>query len=147
MSSGMNTALASDSQSIGFAIPINDLSGLVSSVEQTGKLQRPYLGVIYVPITSDIVSQYNLSVSNGAYIPTARSGGRDNGYFRRSGRPGRHPAGDIITQVNGTAINQTTSLTSLLDKQKPGDKVSLTINRGGKPQNIDVTLGTAPTSS
>lgn len=141
---GMNTAMASDSQSIGFAIPINDLSGLIDSVKATGTLQRPYMGVVYVPITSDVKQQYGLSVSNGAYIPTSAQAGQTTVI---SGGPadkaGVQP-GDIITQVDGSDVNQTTSLASLLNKHKVGDKVSLTIVRGGKTITKAVTLDTAP---
>jgi len=145
---GMNTAIASDSQNIGFAIPVNDLTGLIQSVEKTGQLQLPYLGVLYVPITSDVVSQYNLSVNQGAYIPTvAQNSGQATVV---SGSPadqaGVQP-GDVITKVDGTAINQSTSLTSLLDNHQVGDKVTLTIVRSGKTMSIDVTLGAAPSSS
>src|SRR5690606_40183147 len=50
--SGINTAVASgDAQNIGFAIPINDVVRLIESIKQTGKLERPYLGVVYIPIT------------------------------------------------------------------------------------------------
>jgi serine protease Do len=145
---GMNTAVASSGQSIGFAIPINDLSGLIDSVKSTGKLQRPYLGVIYVPVTNDIAKEYNLSVSAGAYIPTSeQSGGTDTVI---SGGPadqaGVQP-GDVITQVDGKAINETTSLTSLLGKHKVGDSVSLTIVRDGKTITKNVTLGSAPSDN
>lgn len=143
---GMNTAIASDSQSIGFAIPINDLSGLIDSVKSTGKLQRPYLGVVYVPITSDIKEQYSLSVSSGAYIPTNDQAGEDTVI---SGGPadkaGVQP-GDIITKIDGTDINQNTSLVSVLGKHKVGDTVSLTIVRDGKTISKSVTLEAAPTS-
>jgi serine protease Do len=144
---GMNTAIASDSQNIGFAIPVNDLTGLIQSVEKTGQLQLPYLGVLYVPITSDVVSQYNLSVNQGAYIPTVA---QNNGQATVvSGSPadqaGVQP-GDVITKIDGTAINQSTSLTSLLDNHQVGDKVALTIVRGGKTMTINVTLGTTPSS-
>jgi len=144
---GMNTAVASDSQNIGFSIPINDLTGLIQSVEQTGQLQVPYLGVLFIPITSDVVSQYNLSVNQGAYIPTVS---QNNGQATVvSGSPadqaGVQP-GDVITQVDGTAINQSTSLTSILDKHRVGDNVSLTIVRNGKTMNINVTLGATPSS-
>jgi S1-C subfamily serine protease len=142
----MNTALASDSQSIGFAIPINDLSGLIDSVKSTGKLQRPYLGVVYVSITSDIKQQYNLSVSNGAYIPTSDQAGQDTVIDGGPADKAGVQPGDIITQVNGTNINQTTSLVSLLDKHKVGDSVSLTIVRDGKTITKSVTLEAAPTS-
>jgi serine protease Do len=144
---GMNTALASDSQNIGFAIPIDDLSGLVTSVEQTGKLQRPYLGVLYVPITSDVKEQYSLSVGNGAYVPDSKQANGETTVV--SGSPadqaGIQP-GDVITQVDGTDVNQTTSLSSLLNKHKVGDKVTLTIVRGDKTISKDVTLGAAPSS-
>ncbi len=143
---GMNTAMASNSQSIGFAIPINDLSGLIDSVKSTGKLQRPYLGVIYVPITSDVKEQYSLNVNTGAYIPTVEQAGEDTVL---SGGPadqaGMQP-GDIITKVDGVDINQTTSLASLLNKHKVGDKVDLTIVRAGKTITKSVTLSAAPTS-
>jgi|GEM_PF-50815 len=144
---GMNTAVASNSQNIGFAIPINDLSGLITSVEKTGKLQQPYLGVLYIPITSDVVSQYSLSEDQGAYIPTVDQNGGQDTVLQGSpaDKAGLQP-GDIITKVNGTAINQSTSLTSLLDKQQVGDKITLTIVRGGKTQNVDVTLEAAPSS-
>lgn len=145
---GMNTALASDSQSIGFAIPIDDLSGLIDSVKSTGKLQQPYLGVVYIPITSDVQAQYSLSESQGAYVPTSdQASGEDTVVSGGPADKGGVQPGDIITKVDGTAINQNTSLTSLLDKHKVGDKVTLTIVRGGKTISKDVTLGTAPTSN
>lgn len=143
---GMNTALASNSQSIGFAIPINDLSGLIDSVKSTGKLQRPYLGVVYIPITSDVKQQYNLSVDSGAYIPTSDQAGQDTIISGGPADQAGVQAGDVITQVNGTDINQSTSLTSLLDKHKVGDTVSLTLVRDGKTISKMVTLGSAPTS-
>jgi len=143
---GMNTAVASDSQNIGFAIPINDLTGLINSVEQSGKLQQPYLGVVYVPITNDVKETFNLTVGQGAYVPkeiqvgeqTVVSGGPAD-------KAGVKP-GDVITKIDGQAVNQTTSITSLIDKHKVGDKVKLTIVRGSKTLTLDVTLGAAPTS-
>jgi S1-C subfamily serine protease len=143
---GINTAIASSAQNIGFSIPIDDVTGLIKSVEQTGKLQQPYLGVYYVPITSDVAKQYNLSVSSGAYIPTSSQS--DGQQTVISGGPassaGVQP-GDIIAKVNNTSINQQHSLTSVLDQQSVGSQVTLTIIRSGKQINVNVTLGTAPT--
>ena len=144
---GMNTAMASDSQSIGFAIPVNDLAGLIGGVKSTGKLQKPYLGVVYIPITKDVKQQYNLSVDAGAYIPNAKQASGQDTVL--SGGPadqaGVQP-GDIIAKVGDQAVNETHSLTSLLGKHKVGDKVTLTLVRGGKTITKDVTLGSAPTS-
>ena len=142
---GINTAIAGDAQSIGFAIPINDVSGLIKTVEQTGKLERPYIGVVYVPITNDVAQQYNLSVTRGAYIPTLDELGSTpiitDGPADKAGlKPG-----DVITKLDDKAIDQTNSLSALVNKHNVGDKVALTIIRDGKPKTVTVTLGAAPT--
>ncbi len=144
---GMNTAVASDSQNIGFAIPINDLSGLITSVEKTGQLQQPYVGVLYVPITSDLVSQYNLKADQGAYVPTVeQNGGQDTVVSGSPADKAGIKPGDIITKVDGVAITQNTSITSVIDKHQVGDKIPLTVVRGDKTLTINVTLGAAPNS-
>ena len=65
---GINTAVAGGAQNIGFAIPINDVKGLVDGVLSTGQLKQPYLGVRYVSLTDDLAYQNNLDVTRGAYI-------------------------------------------------------------------------------
>lgn len=144
---GINTAVASgDAQNIGFAIPINDVSGLIESIKDTGKLQRPYLGVVYVPITNDVAEQYGLSVKRGAYIAPPGIVGADpivdNGPADKAGLK----AGDIILKIDNTAIDQKNSLSAVINRHKVGDKVTLTVLRGGKEQRIDVTLDAAPTN-
>lgn len=144
---GINTAVASgDAQNIGFAIPINDVSGLIDSVKQTGKLQRPYMGVVYIPVTNDVAEQYGLSVKRGAYIaPPGIIGGDplvDGGPAEKAGlKPG-----DIILKINDTAVDQTNSLSAIVNKHKVGEKVTLTILRDGKEQKLEVTLGAAPSN-
>ncbi|HEX7963422.1 MAG TPA: PDZ domain-containing protein, partial [Candidatus Saccharimonadales bacterium] len=144
---GINTAIANSAQSIGFAIPINDVSGLIKAVKDTGKLERPYIGVVYIPITNDVKEQYNLTVSRGAYIPKQEELGSTPII---SGGPadkaGLQP-GDIITKLDDTAVDQTNSLSALVNKHGVGDKVILTIIRDGKTKTVDVTLGAAPTGT
>jgi S1-C subfamily serine protease len=144
---GLNTATAGDAQNIGFAIPINDITGLIASVKTNGKLQRPFIGVIYIPLTNDLASQYNLPVTRGAYIAPSSISGGDNpiiadGPADKAGIQ----AGDIITKIDGSSIDQNNSLSSLVNKHKVGDTIKVTILRDGKEKKIDVTLGAAPTS-
>lgn len=143
---GINTAIASDSQNIGFAIPINDVKGLITQVLKTGKFSRPYLGVRYVPLTADVANEYNLSVQNGAFIAPSSDPASSSVISGSPAASAGLQENDIITQLDGTNIDQTHSLTSLLDQHEPGDKVTLTILRDGKTQQIDVTLGTVPSS-
>lgn len=142
---GINTAVAAgNAENVGFAIPINDVAGLIDSVKSSGKLQRPYLGVVYIPITDDVAEQYGLSVRRGAYIAPSGITGADP---LVSGGPAEKAglrAGDIITKIDGTAIDQTNSLSALINKHKVGDKVTLAVLRDGQERRIDVTLGAAP---
>jgi S1-C subfamily serine protease len=142
---GMNTATASSGQNIGFAIPINDVLGLISQVLKTGKFSQPYLGVRYVPLTPDVASEYNLSVNNGAFIAPSDDPADDPSVV--PGSPAAQAGlqeNDIITQVNGVAIGQNNSLTSLLDNYVPGNKITLTILRGNNTMHISVTLASEP---
>lgn len=144
---GINTAIAGDAQNIGFAIPINDVIGLIQQVESSGKLQQPYLGVYYVPLTDDVAQQYSLSVSRGAWVPPSGVAGQDPIIAGGPADKAGLKAGDIITKVDGTIIGQTSSLTSLIDKDHVGQTVSLTVIRNGKTINVNATLAPAPSDS
>ena len=139
---GINTAIASDAQNIGFAQPIDDLKALISSVLDSGRLQQPYLGVRYVSLTNDLAHEFNLKVTRGAYITSG-----DNEPAVVSGSPAEK-AGlkdhDVITKVNNLTIDDKTSLTGALSRFKVGDKVTLTVVREGKTITIKAFLGNAP---
>lgn len=144
---GINTAIASDSQNIGFAIPINDVKGLIEHVLSTGKFERPYLGVRYIPLTADVSKEYGLSVNNGAYIAPAADPSTPSVVSGGPADKAGLKEGDIITKVSGTAVDEDHSLTALLGKYQPGDKVTLTVVNGSKTRSVGVTLGVAPTAS
>lgn len=140
---GINTAVAGNAENIGFSIPINDAKGVINSVITKGKLERPFLGVVFVPVTADIAKQYNLSVNQGAYIPASGSIGQDavkkGGPAEKAGLKEQ----DIITKVNNDQIDESHSLTSLLGKYAVGNVIKLDVVRDGKHQTIDVTLEAA----
>jgi serine protease Do len=143
---GINTAIAGNAQNVGFAIPINDVRGLINQVLKTGKFSRPYIGVRYIPLTSDVANTYNLSVQNGAFIAPSSDSSNPSIVSGSPAASAGLQTNDVITAMDGTNIDQTHSLTGLLDQHSPGDKVTLTILRSGKTQHIDVTLGTLPSN-
>lgn len=136
---GINTAVASEAQSIGFAIPVGAAKGLLKHLLETGKVERAIVGVQYVSITPEVKEEYNLSVSQGDLV-TAISGSaiQANGPAAKAGIKEK----DIITKVNGVEVGPGRSISTLVGEFKPGDKVTLTILRNGKTQDISLTLGT-----
>lgn len=145
---GIDTAVASNAQGIGFAIPINDVSGLIKTVLATGKFQQPYLGVRYLSLTNDYASQLNLSVTRGAYVIPADQDGGESGVV--SGSPADQAGlkeGDVIETVDGTNIDDSHSLTALLDQHSVGDTVTLRVLRSSKQLNVQVTLTAAPSGN
>jgi len=143
---GINTAIAGDAQNIGFSIPINDVVGLIKQVESTGKLQRPYLGVRYVSLTADIAKQYDLGVSNGAFIPPSTDPTSPSIIPGSPADSAGLKPDDVITKIDGTSIDQKHSLTSVIDQHSVGDRLSLTVVRNGKTIQVAATLAAAPSS-
>jgi serine protease Do len=141
---GVNTAVASNAQNIGFAQPIDDLKGLINSVLNNGQLKQPYLGVRYVSLTNDLANEFNLKVNRGAYVVSS-----DTEPAVVDGSPAQ-AAGikekDVITKVNSIVINENTSLTAAISHFKVGDKVTLTVVRSGKTITLHATLANTPSS-
>ncbi len=137
---GINTAMASQAENIGFAIPINDVKDTIANVQQNGRLVRPWLGVRYVMLNSDIAKANNLSVDYGALIvrgeartdlavipgsPADKAGLAEN---------------DIILEVNGQKIDEGNTLAKAIGKFKAGDAITLKVLHQGKEKEIKVTL-------
>ena len=141
---GINTAIAGNAQNIGFAIPLNDVKGLITSVLKEGKLLRPYLGVRYVLLTDDYAYQYNLSVKRGAYI--APTQGQSSIIADSPADKAGLKEKDIIVKVNDTNIDENNSLTGILGRLSVGDTVSLSVVRDGKAITIKAKLEAAPTN-
>jgi len=139
---GINVAVA-DAQSIGFAISINDVKGLIASVQKDGKLRRPYLGVRYVLLTDDYAYTYNLDAKRVAYLAQSEAGQAAVLEGSPAAKAGLKEK-DIITRINDTKVDENNSLVSILGRFQVGDKVKLTVNRDGKEIKVEVTLEAAP---
>lgn len=135
---GINTAVASNAQGIGFAIPIGATKGMLSQILETGEASRAFIGVNYIQVTPEVAKKYNLEVKNGAYIYT------ENGQAVVSGGPAAKAGirnGDIITKINGIEIGEKGSVGSLTAEYKAGDKIKVTVLRNGQEREFTVELG------
>jgi S1-C subfamily serine protease len=174
---GINTAISSNAQNIGFAIPIDIARPLLAQASAGQPLTRAWLGVRFETIDPTLQQAMNLPVANGAWIPStaalqqlqnqAGSGSSGNGtnpYGNGSNGSGSaitgsiivagSPAakaglaeGDIITAVNGTSLDATHTLDLLVGQLNPGQQATLTILRNGQTVSVTVTLGTRPQSA
>jgi serine protease Do len=143
---GVNVAIAENSQNIGFALPINSVKSAIQSVEATGKIIRPYLGIRYVPIDSAMKEANNLSVDYGALV----KGGQDPSELAVIPGGPADKAGivenDIILQVDGVKIDDTNSLASVIAEKNVGEVITMQILHKGAQKTVQVTLEAAPSS-
>lgn len=137
---GINTAVASQAQGIGFALPIDLAKRDIEQVKAENKISYPFLGVRYVLITSEIAKQENLSVDYGALV----SRGSDNSPAVVVGSPAAK-AGlrekDVILEFNGVKIDQEKTLAKAISEYLPGDKITVKILRNNKQFLADIILG------
>ncbi len=135
---GINTAIASDANGLGFSIPINAAKGLLKGVLANGKVERAYVGVNYITITPEVAQEFKLSAKKGAYVYA-----NDTTSAVVSGSPAEKAGiknGDVITKVNDIEVGDRGSVASLVAAYAPGDKVSLTVLRDGKTEMLELTL-------
>jgi serine protease Do len=137
---GINTAVASSGENIGFAIPINKAIRDIEQVKNTGKISYPFLGVRYVVINEDVAKQLNLSVTYGVLITKGKNLERAITPDSAADKAGLQE-NDIILELNGVKIDKNNSLASLISEHLPGDTVSLKILRNETELMKTVTLG------
>lgn len=141
---GINTATAAKGQAegLGFAIPINVLKPAIDSVKKSGKIVRPYLGVLTTPVDEKIAATVDGAKSgSGAYIVSDATAGQSGVVKGSPAEKAGLKNGDIILKLNSDPINQDNTLISLLSKYSPQTEVNLTILRDGKQFTTKVTLG------
>lgn len=135
---GINVAMVSGAQNIGFAIPINQAKKAIESVRRIGKIITPYLGVRYLIITPESAKKEKLPVENGVLVRGDKDGPAvmPNSPASKAGIQ----AEDIIVEIDGNKITQENSLALLIKKYNVGDMITLKILRNGKTLELKATL-------
>lgn len=137
---GINTAVDTQAQSVGFAIPINSVKSQIQIVSSGGEISRPKLGVRYIPITADFATANNLDSQTGALIARGSNGEA----AVQSGSPAALAGmkeNDILLSINGEAITVGNDLSTILLKYKPNDTVTIQLKRNGVTKTVKVKLG------
>jgi S1-C subfamily serine protease len=150
---GINTLIASNvgqSAGIGFAIPINTAKAVLNDLVTLGRVRRPALGVRTIPINSDLADQMSLAADYGLLIVQVVAGGSADRAGLHGGNEraylGNVPimvGGDLIIAIDGEKIEDQQGLAQMMNKHRAGDVVRVTIFRGKKKMDVQVTLGEA----
>lgn len=138
---GINVATAT-AENISFAIPINDVKSLIDTVLTEGKLERPYLGVRYVPLDKEVAKQLDIDQTEGAYIPESSTNKPSIIADSPADKAGLKEK-DIITEIDGAKLDEKNTLVSILGKKRVGDTVTIKYLRDGKEQSATATLEAA----
>lgn len=134
---GITSMKLSDTEGMGFALPINDVVKEVEQIKNTGKVVRPVLGISGLSI-SDLSSielrmyRINTKASDGVYVAEVSKGSAaDKGGIK---------SGDVIVKFDGEDITTYKSFLTKLYSKAPGDTVNITVDRNGENVDLSVTL-------
>jgi putative serine protease PepD len=123
----LNAGDTNDNAGVGFSVPIDRAKSVAQTLIAGGKVQHAYMGVLIK------------SVPGGAKVsrvvagsPAAKSGLK---------------VGDVITAFGGQKITSANDLTAAVTAAKVGEKVTVTVHRGGSTEHLSITLGTQPASA
>jgi serine protease DegQ len=137
---GINTAIYSRSggnMGIGFAIPINTAKQVMESILTSGSVTRGWIGVEPQNLSRELAESLNIPKDTaGALISGVLEGGPAD-------KAGMKP-GDVLTQVNGQAVNDVVTLLNRIAQTSPGDGVKINLLRKGKPMTLMVQVGKRP---
>ncbi|HEY7354458.1 MAG TPA: trypsin-like peptidase domain-containing protein [Terriglobales bacterium] len=150
---GINTMIASNvgqNAGIGFAIPINTAKAVLNDLLTIGRVRRPVLGVVTIPIGPDIADELGLPADNGLLILRVAQGSAADRAGLRGGTEraylGNMPimiGGDLIVAIDGQEVQDQQQLTQVMNNHRAGDTVKVTIYRGKRKMEVSVTLGEA----
>ncbi len=147
---GINTAIYSTSgtsQGMNFAVASNTAKASVNDLVKYGKVSRGWLDIVPVQLSQSIVDYAGLKVSKGLLVSQVVPGGKADSAGLKGGTSQVlygssviYLGGDVITQVNDVDIEEYNDLFTALSNTRPGDKVSVVVNRNGSSVKLSIEL-------
>ncbi len=133
---GINTAVSSQGQGIGFAIPVNEIKGIINELKRTGEVTRPWLGVSFRGINEDIKEYFKLDNTKGVLVmgtvkdsPAAKAGLQKY---------------DIIKEIDQQPIEGTDDLVEIINNKEIGEKIMIRVIRNGESEVMFAEIGKRP---
>jgi S1-C subfamily serine protease len=150
---GINTMILSQvgqNAGIGFAIPINTAKAVLNDLMTLGRVRRPALGVVTIPISADLADEMGLPADYGLLILQVTPGGAADLAGLRGGTERAYLGnklimlgGDLIVAIDGEKVEDEMDLSQMMNNHRAGDSVKVTIYRNKKKMDVSVALGEA----
>ena len=136
---GINTVIKSQTGSyIGysFAVPSSIVKKVVMDLKEFGVVQRAMLGISYSEINDEFIERfgdkYGITEKGGIYVATVDPDG--------AAKAAGIEEGDVVTEIDGVKIDNSATLSELMAKHRPNEKVKISVKRGDKMKQFDVVL-------
>ena len=155
---GVNTQIATAGSEgnvgIGFAVPSNTVSEVVSEIIDHGKVEHPYLGITMQTIDETVAETFRLPADEGILVAEVQPGspadeaGIEGGTTQVVVNGETYVlGGDVITRLDGQPVETADEFRDVLSEKEPGDEVELELQReDDETENVKVELGRRPTS-
>ena len=136
---GINSAGAPSGENIGFAISISGAKSTIDALTEGETVARPFIGVQTAPVDEGVRQQFGLQAASGALVIGITPGSPAES-------AGLAP-GDVITRIGDTSVDAPDDISSALQGRKPGDALTLEVQRGADTRTVDVELGSRTNST
>ena len=133
---GINTAMISQAQGIGFAVPVNTVKTILEDLIRFGRVVRPWLGIVGMDVTKEVSRYYGLGVDEGVLVVRVVPEG--------PAAEADIEEGDVIISVDGMRIRNIRELQDVIKRKAIGSQIDILIKRRGLEGVAKVTLAEAP---
>jgi len=133
---GINVAIVAGAQSIGFAIPINAAKDVVDELIEKGKIIRPWVGIYMRDVDEKVAAYLDLPLAEGVVATeVVKDSPAEKMGLKKY---------DVIREIDGKKVKASSEVTELINKKKPGARITVKVYREGKTKELKGTLGERP---
>ena len=137
---GMNTAIISGAQGLGFSIPINTVQGIAQQLVSNGEVEHPYLGVQMVTLTPEIKQQLNIESDGRIRVEADRGVLLIRVVSRSPAAKAGLKTGDVLQSINNQPVNTTQEVQRLVERSTVGSQLQIQVRRDQQSVQVAVRL-------